>query len=72
MDVAIEPSLLGLSSKGHYHRKSEIRNTKSETNSKHKIQIQNDDVPSFWFRISLFGFVSDFDIRISDFSFGNR
>src|SRR5207237_400958 len=47
--------------------KSEIRISKSETNSNTKIPMTEIDVWRFGFCISDFEFVSDFEIRISDF-----
>jgi hypothetical protein len=44
--------------------KFEIRNSKSETSSK----LENELIKSFLeFRVLNFGFVSNFDIRVSDF-----
>jgi len=50
--------------------KSEIRNPKSETNSKSEFQMsQTQAAPRFeHFRLLNFGFVSDFGVQISDFS----
>src|SRR5262249_12521185 len=48
--------------------KSEIRNSKSETNSNTKEEKRKRINTRFWtFELSDFGFVSDFEFRISDF-----
>jgi hypothetical protein len=47
--------------------KLELRSTKSETNHKSKIQMIETVRLPFEFMILTFGFVSDFEIRISDF-----
>jgi hypothetical protein len=44
--------------------KSEIRTSKSETNS--NFEEENSNQSCFGFRIKDFGFVSDFEIRISN------
>jgi hypothetical protein len=49
--------------------KSEIRNSKSETNRKsEKEKVQNSEIAAWGrFRFAFFEFVSDFEFRISDF-----
>src|SRR6185369_12727833 len=49
--------------------KSDVRNPKSERNPKPEARSPKVAVRRFGFRISAFGFLSDFRLRISDFSF---
>src|SRR5260370_38796153 len=54
--------------KSEFTRESEIRISKSETNSNPEIQMSQTRRRSVWrFDIWNFGFVSDFEIRISSF-----